>query len=598
MGLVMSLISARAADSYEGKYYRGRGDVRYLELLDSARRMFAPDPEYQNLSMLYEPKWDGLVEGPTWNAWWIQNSYGTTYSALPFLLEPYLTFLGNSHDLWFDQMGDGKREGCPSEPKHSWTAPDGSLCDAARPGCVIYKQGDGRTAIHDWGFGFTAAGLLMQCEMLLISRDGAAIARYLPKLERAADFVESRRDPANNLFLVGPAANLLAPSYAGWRKPDGSYDRAYLAEISITYIAALDRLVELERLAGNSRKAQHYAGRREAARQGLPGVTARDGYFVKSVDPDGTRHGVYGAPRHGYFEATPNHDAIAFRVVDDTQAMKIYDTIASIPGLRPHDFILPNYPTLDDMYEDARGLWRFGHWVNGGHWSTCEARMILAYYRLGKYADAGRSMERLLGFARRFRLDNPLTNFGSEVYQPKLPLNITYDAFGPPAAFIRGLFEYLYRADSLTLLPHIPDGIDEIEQLFPIRFGDRQLYLSVRGTGLIRGVRLNGKAWRDFDGVSVRLAYGSVPRFARVEILRGRAKPGPSKPAPELLAPTHASLAREAAAAAAERRRLMAEGKLTPLPEPAQAAADKLYADTARRLAAGCKGPGCPEPTP
>ena len=70
--------------------------------------------------------------------------------------------------------------------------------------------------------------------------------------------------------------------------------------------------------------------------------------------------------------------------------------------------------------------------------------MILAYYRLGKYEDARRSMQQLLTFARRFRMDNPLTDFGNDVYQPKQPINITYDAFGPPAALIRGLFEYLY----------------------------------------------------------------------------------------------------------------------------------------------------------
>ena len=83
------------------------------------------------------------------------------------------------------------------------------------------------------------------------------------------------------------------------------------------------------------------------------------------------------------------------------------------------------------MYEKPEGLWRFGEWVNGGDWSTCEARMILAYFRLGKYEDARRSMQQLLTFARRFRMDNPLTDFGNDVYQPKQPINITYDAFGP-----------------------------------------------------------------------------------------------------------------------------------------------------------------------
>ncbi|MBM3496451.1 MAG: hypothetical protein FJX72_19355, partial [Armatimonadetes bacterium] len=106
---------------------------------------------------------------------------------------------------------------------------------------------------------FTAAGIVMQAEFLLISRDEGAIARYLPMLERCADFVESRRDPANDLFLAGAAGNLLAPSYAGHRRPDGSYGMAYLAGLSVTYIAALDRLSELERLAGRPVQAGRYA---------------------------------------------------------------------------------------------------------------------------------------------------------------------------------------------------------------------------------------------------------------------------------------------------------------------------------------------------
>jgi hypothetical protein len=380
-----------AADqSFEGRHYRGRGDVEYLQMLDTSRRLFEPDPELPNLAMLYEPKWNGLVEGPTWDAWWIQNSYGTTLSALPFLEEPWLMFIQNSQDLWFDQMGDGQRKGC-----HDWIAPDGALCDAARPGWIVYKQGDGRIDIHDWAMEFTAAGVVMQAELLLISRDLEAINKYLPKLNRCLDFIESRRDPKNNLFLAGPAGNLLAPSYAGWKKPDGTYDKAYLTGLSITYIAALDRVIELEKLAGEKARASALATRRDSAREGLKQLTTEEGYFIRSLDPDGTKHGVYGAPKHGYFESSPNHDAIALRIVDDQQAHKIYDKIAAIPQLRPHGFILPNYPGYDDMYEQPAGLWEFGRWVNGGHWSTCEGRMILAYSRLDKYDDIRRSMKQL-----------------------------------------------------------------------------------------------------------------------------------------------------------------------------------------------------------
>jgi hypothetical protein len=507
--------------AFEGRHFGGRGDVEYLKLLEFSRRLFVPDPEFQNLAMLYQPDWNGLVEGPTWNAWWIQNSYGTAYSALPFLEEPFVTFLQNAQALWFDQMGDGRRRGRPNNE----VAPDGSLCDCAGPGWAIYKQGDGRTKIHDWGFEFAAAGIVMESELLLIGRDANAIARYIPMLERTADFIDSRRDPKNNLFLVGAAANLLAPSYAGCLKPDGTYDKAYLAGLSVTTIAALDRLIELEKLAGRAAKAEELARRRELVRSGLPLLETPEGYFIKSLDPDGTKHGVFGAPKHGYFESSPNHDAIAFRVVADAQAQKIYDKIATIPELRPFDLIIPNYPGYDDMYEKPEGLWRFGYWVNGGHWSTCEARMILAYYRLGRYDDAQRSILRMLDFARRFRMDNPLTSFGSEVYQPKEPINITVDAFGPMAAFVRGLFEYIYRADSLTLYPHVPPAITELRQKDPIRFGAKKLYLSTYGAGPVSQVRLDGSPWDLHDAESVTLPYADLPDEAAVAIYLGGASP-------------------------------------------------------------------------
>lgn len=622
--MVQALTAHAEESSFEGRYFRGRGDVEYFQLLDYARRSFAPDPEYQNLAMLYTPVWNGLVEGPTWGAWWIQNSYGPTYCALPFYTEPFITFLQNSQDLWFDQMGDGQRAG-----DKGYVAPDGSLCDAAAPGVIYYRQGDGRVDIHDWGMEFTAAGVVLQAELLLIGRDAKAIAHYLPKMERSANFIESRRDPKNNLFLAGPAGNLLAPSYAGWLKPDGTYGKAYLAGLSITYIAALDRLIELEKLAGATDKAALYAERRENARKGLANVTEQEGYFIKSLDPDGTRHGVFGAAKHGYFEASPNHDAIAFRVVDDAQAERIYAKIASIPELRPHAFILPNYPSYDDMYEKPEGLWGFGTWVNGGHWSTCEARMMLAYYRLGKYEDARQSMRQLLTFARRFRMDNPLTKMGNDVYQPKEPINLCYDTFGPAAGLIRGLFEYLYRADGLTLIPHIPPTITALEQRFPIRFGAKELYLSAAGAGPITGVWVNDAPWKSFDAKSISLPYALTPDTARIRIALGGADlsaflppavtataqpipiPAGNVPAElaaldtrgkvlrafrERLAPeglthryeaAHAQLALDSIATIYERRRLQSEGKIAALPEASQAAADTSYVDTAVRLCDG-----------
>ena len=177
---------------------------------------------------------------------------------------------------------------------------------AMRPDRVglFTSRGMVRTAIHDWGMEFTAAGVLMQSELLLISREQTAILRYLPKLERSVEFIETRRDPTNNLFLAGPAGNLLAPSYAGWKKPDGTYGQAYHAGLSVTYIAALDRLIELEKMVGRTATAGLYTTRRDTAKQALARFTTEEGYLLRSIDPDGVKHGVYGAIKHGYFESS------------------------------------------------------------------------------------------------------------------------------------------------------------------------------------------------------------------------------------------------------------------------------------------------------
>lgn len=620
----LSASRVHSSTLFEGTYFRGNGDTDFLEKLDISRRMFAPDPEFQNISMLYTPSWNGLVEGPTWDAWWIQNSYGPTYCALPFLQEPHLTFLQNSQDLWFDQMGDGVRKGV-----HDWVAPDGCLCDAARPGWIVYKQGDGRLEIHDWGMEFTAAGLLLQSELLLIERNREKIQEYLPKLRRCAEFLETRRDPENNLYLAGPAGNLLAPSYAGWKRPDGTYDKAYLTGLSVTTIAALDRLIELEKLAGESDRATRFTQRRDLSRTGLSAVTTDEGYLIKSLDPDGTRHGVLGAEKHGYFESSPNHDAIAFRVVPQDQAKQIYAKIQSIPGLRPHDFIIPNYPGLDDMYQEADdGLWKFGTWVNGGHWSTCEARMILAYYRLSQFEDIRRSMNQLLTFARSFRLDNPLVEFGSKVYQPKQPINLCYDSLGPAAAMIRGLFECIYSAEGLRLYPHIPPSVLELDLLFPIRLGQKQIYLATRGAGDVSKVRINGMDWSDFDGESVFIPAEGTPDEVWVEISLGGAvldSTNPTEWASSVagiakdrtseegvislearVAPiraflsilldrglgnsyeaSHARLAVSSLETYEERMALLKTGKISPLPQVSQDAADESYRETTRRICEG-----------
>lgn len=528
---------------YDGRFCAGAGDTDFLRLIDESFAFFHPNPVVPNLTMVYQPDWDTLVEGAGWGGWWIQNSYGFSYAATPFLEEPWISLLQRSWDLHWDNQGDGKRcglwGGSPNANQlSSLVAPDGSLGDCAAPGQIVYKQGDGDVRMHDWFYEATAAGVVMQAEILLVGRDPEAVRRYLPKMERACDSIERVRDPKNSLFLVGPASNLLAPSYGGVREPDGSFGKGYLAGLSITYLAALDRMVELYKMTGDAAKLGEYERRRAITRESLPLLMTPTGYFVKSVEPDGTMHGVLGRERFGYLEGVVNADAAGLRVVDDATAAKIHQAIAAFPAIRPFDFLLTNAPGLDDTYwswgqtsgPGFEGFKKFGEWVNGGVWGTVEGRAILMYYRLGKFEDIRRSAVRAMRWAKDFRMDAPWSQRGENTSNPWSDtgqfqvggVSVMIDNFAIPAATIRGLFDLDYRADRLILRPRVPGTITRYEQKEPVRFGAKRIYLDCRNGGpLIRSVKVNGRPFKATSSNEIALLYEGLPDETRIEIVTG-----------------------------------------------------------------------------
>ena len=524
---------------YNGKYCSGTGDIDFLRLIDESFAFFHPNPVVPNLTMIYNGDWDTFTEGAGWGAWWIQNSYGFSYAVTPFLQEPWFSTLQRSWDLFWDNQGDGVRnggwgDGTPNQLSEL-VAPDGGLGDTAAPGKIIYKQGDGDVKMHDWFYEATAACLVMQSEILLVNRDKKALEHYLPKMERACNFIELARDPKNNLFLVGPACNLLAPSYGGVKQPDETFGKGYLAGVSITYLAALDRMVELYKLKGDAAKLPEYEHRQKITRESLSLLMTDAGYFVKSVEPNGVKHGVLGQKQFGYLEGTVNADAVALRVTERQSSEKIYNQIAAFPAIRPFDFLLTNAPGLDDTYpawgrtsgKGLEGFWTFGDWVNGGVWGTVEGRAILMYYRLGKFEDIRRSANRAMRWAKDFRMDAPWSQQGENTSNPwsdkgKFRVGgvaVMVDNFAIPAATIRGLFDYDYKSDRLIIRPRIPGSITEYIQNEPVRFGEKSLFLSCKNGGpKISSVKINRKEIKINTPEELALFYNELPDEARIEI--------------------------------------------------------------------------------
>jgi hypothetical protein len=538
--------------SYIGTWVEGEGDTDVLMLIDEAFRSMHMASDMASLPLLYKRDWDGFVEAPYWPGWWIQNSFGPSYGMMPFLGEPYRTWIRHSQGLWFNMMGNGERTGM-----NGYVGPDGSLMDCAFlymkgraeegfgdlrdrarttdgdfDGTIayekaVYRQGDGNTREYDWYYGGAAAGLIMESERLLISRDSAEIAQRLPQLQRVAAFLDSTRDPETNLLKGGRSANLLAPSFGGVKQPDGTYARAYLTELSVNYCAGLHRLAALCAMAGMQYEAERYRDLSAQVSKALRVLTEPEGYFIRYMEEDGTRHGVFQADTFGYFEATPNHDAVAFAVMDKTQSQTIIGKILSIPELYPNDFILPNYPAYDDL-DNPTVLKHLPHgmWVDGGFWSTTQGRMNIACMRVGAYDHVFDSWKKQLEFMRAFRAGSPMKDFGQKLWDDKLRkygYNVVYDCWGVPGGLLRGMFEYNYRADRLELTPHLPANIHRYVQKHPVWFGDTEVYIAVHGIGSPTFATANGSACTIENGETVVLYPGGKPGTLYAEIFCGDA---------------------------------------------------------------------------
>jgi hypothetical protein len=538
---------------HEYKFSSGNGGAEFIKLISDSYAHFTATPDIPNLSMLIDQNRETLVEGFYWNGWWIQNSYGFVLGVLPYLDQPFLGLLKNSLDLFWNRIGDGKRRGYDKVPENVYNSccvigADGSLGDAViydkkYGDAIVYKMGDGFQCL-DWFYEATAAGLVMQTSLLLRTRSIEDIKKYLPLMERSCAHIERTRDPHNNLFLVGGGSNLLAPSFGGAIDKNGAHQRSYLTGLSITYGAALEKMAMLYALLDDPANEQRYLDLHRKTKNALQLLKADGGYYVKSMEVDGTKHGVYGLDRFGYFEAVANVDAIALGMADNETALSIYRLIRSVPEMRPADMLPTNYPGLDDRYLkyesiDLHGpednpMWQYGNYLDGGVWGTVEGRAILSYLRLKKYDDAVKSVQTNYRWTKNYRMDEPYCQAGVNSYNywsdaENVPqVSVMIDNFAIPAAFIRGLFGYRYSHDTLTLSPHLPQSVTLLTQKFAVFWGNKEFYISCVNGDKIISATINGNKINSFDDENLYLNYDLLPDKADVNIYMSE-KPIPTK---------------------------------------------------------------------
>jgi hypothetical protein len=207
-------------------------------------------------------------------------------------------------------------------------------------------------------------------------------------------------------------------------------------------------------------------------------------------------------------------------------------------------------------YDDSSWLWSFGTWVNGGEWATCEGRMMLAYFKTGRLDFALDSWRALMGYANIFRMDSPLVEWGSAVYQPSDPINIVYDMFAVGAALVRGLWSPVYSSRSIVVTPHIPANLTMLNSTVPLIFGPFRLFLSSSGNSSlgISCVTVANSAWIHWTPTSFTipfddLPYGPNPVNHTVVVYFGGSSCPPAAPDAVRTAPADTAVVAAAAAA-------------------------------------------------
>ena len=535
--MLVWLLMAPCAAAAPGDFCEIEGsDEWQAEINQSFRSLKPPASGRQGeyLILCYDKANDTLFEGGSWRAIWAQNQTGMHFWT-PFMDDFFLRAQNNAFSYWFDHQFDGVRAGAGGE-----TPPSGALAEDVQLDAKISIDGqevkvtlkqihdgevkipkdrdpfawehnyDGATPNVFWAAG-TALAVVCKADTLLISRNKDDLDRYLTRIERAVGWLESKVDPKIGLVIGG--AEQVSPF-------DGTH---LISSVNVDYVAALDFAARLEELAGRQEMAALFRKQRARTQAALGRLQINGRSFIKNEDREGNRHGVYGAKQFGYYESWANVDAICYGVVDDPTARRIYEDIAAIPKLRPFGTLCTNYPGRDGprwakLRKHHTYFGRAGNWMNGGGWGPADARAMIAYFRMGAYSDALRLEKRVQHWRKISRMPDHLDEWGGR--PSRKGCNIDYFAvFG---AFLRGLFEYEYRADALILRPHLPPEIKRYRQLQPIRWGDKRLFVEWEWKGdsrKITNVTVNGQPLTQADPGQVVLPYDKLAKTSNIKIV-------------------------------------------------------------------------------
>jgi len=533
-GLVSAAFGARP------QYVKVEGDPTARDLLNRAFAVLAGRDDQHTLGRLVVDGVDGQRHFINDNVWWLwtdgQCNYHATYGWRPFFTPEYRRIDRTTWSTPFrDQVTPALQEFFRREQKAPKVPPLGWLPSSYDPLKKHRVISDSVTQYYSNAFlkndsleiatgmdhgentDYPLQNLISALDWCLWERDTATAREYLPKIDRFLDALNGYAQP-NSLLLTDTQASQVEYGHRGWRH--AGHTHVYL-------VAVVERMVEVARMSGDAKLLRKYTARREALADGLKRFLEQDSWYVGGLAPDGKTKlgsGRMDGTASDYFEVWHNVNAAVLGVAGERLSASIVAKLRSIPALVDNHLTLVNYPArpLDEM-DTTDWHPKAGQHVNAG-WMWMTGSSALAAHALTAHpetlAEAGRLMD---DFDRHFTIDyyNDYGRNKESQWKERGHDSYSVSSAGAFGMLFRGILDFRVSADALTIQPRLPRGVERLEMDWPVRYGEKELWITLSSTGgKRRGVRVNGKRWGEQGRQKITLAYAKLPDRSRVLIER------------------------------------------------------------------------------
>ena len=204
----------------------GAGDVQFLRLIDESWR-FIEILIVPSVADARPADWTLSSRAPAGAPGGSRAATACATAAAPLLQDPVVWTLQHSLDLVWDNQGDGKRMGSGDPRSFSISSRlNGRLAISRLARAIVYKEGDGNLAIHDWFRRGDGGRSRHGGRSPAPEPDRRSLPSICRKMERA--FTPSKGPAIRSIVSSSRAA--LAPrrrATAASKQPDGTFGKGH-----------------------------------------------------------------------------------------------------------------------------------------------------------------------------------------------------------------------------------------------------------------------------------------------------------------------------------------------------------------------------------